>query len=227
MKIEKVSLRLSERPTNDKIEYSRNVVIFMTGNSNFTTPNPPLTSITTAANNLETASIAAIDGGKSKTATMHQKETILDNLLSQLGNYVEATANAAAAAGGDAQEVILSAGMDFKRPKNKAPLPLAPAGLTGASIVEGAVNLKWKSVKYARAYIIEISNDITAGGVISPTLPESGARVFYSWTINDVCTKVKFTVSGLTSGTKYAFRIIALGTAGKGAASIPVVVKVL
>ncbi len=227
MKIEKVSLRLGERPTNDKIEYSRNVVISITGNSNFTTPNPPLASVTTAANDTETASIAAIDGGKNKTATMHAKEAILDNILSQLGNYVEATANAAAAAGGDAQAIILSAGMDFKRPKNKAPLPLAPAGLTGVSIVEGAIDLKWKSVKYARAYIIEISNDITAGGVISTTVPESGARAFYVWSINDVCTKVKFTVSGLTSGTKYAFRVYAIGTAGKGAASIPVVVKVL
>ena len=224
MKNERVSLRLSERPTNDKIEYSRNIVISMTGNSNFTTPNPSLALVTTAANNTETASIAAIDGGKRKTAAMHQKEAILDNLLSQLGNYVEATANAAAAAGGDAQAVILSSGMDFKRAKNKAPLPLAPPSLSGVSTVEGAVNLKWKSVKYARSYIIEISNDITAGGIISPTLPESSARAFYTWTINDVCTKVKFTVGGLTSGTKYAFRIIALGTAGKGTASIPVVV---
>ena len=231
MKIEKVSQRLSERSTSDKIEYTRNVVTSMTGNSNFTTPNPALASITTAVNNVETANIAAADGGKSKHSFLEQQETVLDNLLSQLGNYVEATANAAAAAGGDAQAVILSAGMDFKRAKNKAPLPLAPGGLTGTSLLEGDVDLKWKSVKYARAYVIEISDDVTAitgGGTISPTTGSvSSSRVFITWAIADIATKCKITISGLNSGTKYAFSVYAIGTAGKGTKSVPVVVKVL
>ena len=73
--------------------------------------------------------------------------------------------------------------MDFARPsKQKAPLPLAPSGLTGVSTIEAEVDLKWTSVKYARAYVIEISSDvtaITAGGTISPSVPESGAESIY------------------------------------------------
>ncbi len=230
MKIEKVVLRLDERSTSNKIEYARNTVIKTGLNSLFSSLSGLTASITTAVNALETAYMAAIDGGKTNTSIMNQKEEALDLLLSQLGNSVAAIANGATATGGDAQSIILSAGLDFARPKNKAPLPLAPSSLTGVSIHEGAVNLKWKSVKYARAYVIEISSDVTAitgGGTITPSIPESGARVFIVWDIADVSTKVKCTISGLTSGTKYAFRVYAIGTAGKGAVSVPVVVKVL
>jgi hypothetical protein len=231
MKTERVSLRLSERSVSDKIETSKNIVSSMNGNNKFTNPSPALAAITSATINLENAYIAAIDGGKSKTAFMHQQEAILDNLLLQLSNYVEATANAALAAGGDAQAVILSAGMDFKRAKNVAPLPLAPTGLTATSALEGEVELKWKSVKYARSYIVEISSDVSAiqGGTPNPNVftPIANARLFIAWLFVDTVTKVKCTVPNLSSGTKYAFRVYALGTAGKGSKSVPVVVKVL
>jgi hypothetical protein len=230
MKIERVALRLDERSTSNKIEYARNAVIKTGLNSLFSSLSGLTASITTAANALETAYMAAIDGGKTNTSIMNQKEDALDLLLSQLGNNVAAIANAATATGGDAQSIILSAGLDFARPKNKAPLPLATGSLTGVSTLEGEVGLKWKSVKYARAYVIEISSDVTAitsGGATTTPTTESSARVFISWDIADVSTKVKCTITGLSSGTKYAFRVYAIGTAGKGAVSVPVVVKVL
>jgi hypothetical protein len=225
MKNEHVSQRLSEREPDEKIEYCRTAVNSVNGNTYFTTPNPALTVITTAVDNYESANLAAKDGGKSKKANLLKEEVVLDNLMNQFGNYVESTANAAALLGGDAQAVILSAGMDFRRTRNKAPLPLAPSGLTGESVLESMVNLSWKSVKYARAYIVEISHDVT--GIQSGAAAPAAPTVFIIWDFADVVVKGKASVAGLSSGTKYAFRVYAIGTAGKGATSIPVVVKVL
>lgn len=226
MKIERVSQRLGERTVSNKVEYARNVILCMTGNSNFSMPNPPLATVTTAIDNLDDAAAAAVSGGKNKTNAMNSKEDVLDNLLSQLGNYVESTASAAAATGGDAKTIITSAGMDYARPKNKAPLPLAPDGVKAVSTAEGQIDLNWKGVKYSRAYVVEISSDVAAITPTSGTTPVT-TRVFISWVITDVCTKSKCTITGLISGTKYAFRVYAVGTAGKGAVSVPVVVKVL
>ena len=106
MKIEKVVLRLDERSTSNKIEYARNAVIKTGLNSLFSSLSGLTASITTAANALETAYMAAIDGGKTNTSIMNQKEDALDLLLSQLGNNVAAIANAATATGGDAQSII-------------------------------------------------------------------------------------------------------------------------
>ena len=233
MKTERVSLRLSERSVNDKIEFSRNLQNAMNGNSQFANPSPTLAAIKTATDNLETAALAAADGAKSKIAFMHQQEALLDNLLQQLGNWVDSLAKAAAAAGGDAQALILAAGMDFRRSANKAPLPFAPSGLNVVSVREGEADLKWKTVKYARSYVIEISNDVSAiqngnPNPVTSTVPTlvANARVFITWNFGDVTTKTKFTILGLSSGTKYAFRVYAVGSAGKGNPSVPVVIKV-
>ena len=111
----------------------------------------------------------------------------------------------------------------------KAPIPNAVSGLTGTSVIEGNIDLKWKSVLHARAYIIEISSDLSAtGGATGTTTTGSAtARVYVDWVITDVCHKPKITLTGLTSGTKYAVRIISSGTAGKSVPSSVVVVKVL
>lgn len=93
----------------------------------------------------------------------------------------------------------------------------------------GDIELSWKNQKYARAFIIEISSDLTAtGGATGTTTTGSAtARVYVDWVITDVCHKPKITLSGLVSGTKYAVRVISSGTAGKSAPSSVVVVKVL
>src|SRR3989344_8237196 len=102
-----VSLKLSKQTVPAKIENARHYVTLMTGNANFATPVPSLSVVSTAINNLETAYNSALGGGKVLTAIMHDKEAILDNLVTQLSHYVEATAN-----GSDS--IILSAGMNVK-----------------------------------------------------------------------------------------------------------------
>jgi hypothetical protein len=201
----------------------------MTGNGNFTTPSPALSVIDAQVVILGNDISAAQSGDHSKVTAMHVQETKVDNLLNQLANYVELTANAAALTGGDATAIITSAGMKVEGAHTKAPVPNAATGLKGTSTVEGEIELSWKGEKNARAYIVEISSDLSAtGGTTGTTTTSvSTARVYVDWEITDVCHKPKIKLSSLVSGTKYAVRIIASGTAGKSPASAMVVVKVL
>src|ERR1700744_3803329 len=112
MKNEKVSLRLAERTVDNKIEFSKGVVLSMTGNPFFPTPVPTLAQVSSAAQNLENAHVAAMNGGVDKTALQNQLEAELDNLMLRLGNHVESIANEAALTGGNAITIITSAGMD-------------------------------------------------------------------------------------------------------------------
>jgi len=229
MKTIKVSLKLGELTPSEKVSKWGTIKTDMTGNSNFITVNPSLAIVDAQVVILGTDISAAATGDHSKVAAMNAQVEKVDNLLNQLGNYVEQTANNAALTGGDPVAIVRSAGMDVAAPHTKSPVPNAPTGLKGASTVEGAIELSWIKVKYARAFIIEISSDLSATGGATGTVTTSSstARVYIDWDIVDVCHKPKITLSGLTSGTKYAVRIIASGTAGKSAASSVVVVKVL
>ena len=229
MTIERVNLRLNERTVDNKGSLWGNIKADMTSNSNFTAINPSLATIDIEMVKLANYSSAAKSGDHSKVGAMNAQEIRTDNLLHQLGLYVEGIANAAALTGGDAVAIIKSAGMDVVAKRTKAALPDAPAGLKGTSTIEGDAVLSWKGVKRARCFVIEISSDIN---VLDPTGTtgtgtQQTGRAFVKWEIKDVTTKTKITIPGLTSGVKYAFRIYALGTAGKGAPSAVVVIKVL
>ena len=71
---------------------------------------------------------------------------------------------------------------------------------------DGEMDLSWDSVPRAKSYIIEMSVD-------PPTAT--------SWTHAGVSTKSSFTVTGLTSGTRYWFRVAAVSTGGQSGWSDP------
>jgi len=199
-----VAVGTSSLPVPDKIQYARQIVLDMTGNANFTTPAPTLASITTAATALETAYNAAQTArqlAKSATSTQDAKSAALDLLLSQEANYVENTS------GGD-QAKIESAGFSVKAP----PTPIGPLTAPAALVVSpsqsaGTANLKWKGVRGSNSYTIQRATD---------------PNVDASWIQADVATKSKATVNTMTSGTKYWFRVAAVGAAGLGPWSDPV-----
>ena len=65
-----------------------------------------------------------------------------------------------------------------------------------------------KRVEQAKTYTVQQNTDIN-----DPS----------KWTQIAIITKTKYLVSGLTSGTKYWFRVQAVGTAGEGPMSDPYV----
>jgi len=218
MKKLKVSLGLKKFSANDKVELARAIVTAMTGNSNFATPFPALSVVTTAANTLDTALQNAQDRGKTKVALARAAEATLDNVLTQLALYVESASNNDAAK-------ILSSGMAVKNDKTPPKVPDVPVNLnTGFVANDGEVKLSWDKVPRALVYVVEQTDD--PGAIISSRSVGGGNPTpATTWTMVLIVTKANLTITGLNSGSKYAFRIFAVGAGGYGAYSDPIIAK--
>jgi hypothetical protein len=198
--MKKVSLKLKDRSVPGKIEFARSVVLQMTGNAHFTTPNPALASITTAANNLDAAYVKAQNGGTQDTADMHTKEDALDQLLTAEGFYVEVTANAVAAT---AIATILSSGMDFKQ-TGSINIPILSV-MQGE--VPGSVKLRRKAEGRGVVYKWQMS-----------VAPFTNA----TWTDAGEGSLATFEITDLTPVTRYWFRVAVIAGNVQGDFSDPV-----
>jgi hypothetical protein len=200
----KVRLNLGNRSIPHKIGNARQIVIALTGNASFATPSPSLASITAATNALSTAyadAQAARQAAKEATVAQNQKEDALDQLLIQLAAYVESVA-------GDDEQIVLSAGMDMRAAATPATDPPGqPQALTPtAGDRDGEIDLSWDTITGAKSYVIDKSLDpVTAT----------------SWSHAGVSTKTNFTAQGLTSGTRYWFRVAVVNNNGQSGWSDP------
>ncbi len=192
-----VALGLSRLSVPKKIEKSRFIVTSMTGNVNFTTPSPPLATITTNTDALETANIAALGGGADDTANMHDQEVVLDLSLKALGAYVEGIANATPPS---AEAIILSAGMAVKSKGGK----VAHDFSVKATGNPGEIKLTCQGVKRG-------TNEFQM--TTDPNTEASWARIYNG-------TRATFVKTGLISGTRYYFRATAINKNGQGPWSV-------
>ncbi|MEK6259807.1 MAG: fibronectin type III domain-containing protein [Planctomycetota bacterium] len=105
--------------------------------------------------------------------------------------------------------LIRSTGLDVRAASTAAVGPLAQAANLSVTLgdFDGELDLDWDNVRGARSYQIQRSPD-----------PVSAT----SWTLIDTVTASRATVKNLTSGTKYWFRVAAIGAAGPGPWSNPV-----
>ncbi|PCJ26145.1 MAG: hypothetical protein COA97_06240 [Flavobacteriales bacterium] len=187
MKSWSVTLKLASLTVLEKIEFARSVVTNMTGNKLFSDPTPALDIITTLADELQVAYAASRDAGKEETRAMHNKEFELKTQLTALGCYVQVIANNDSADGADGGEIILSAGMDFKQtsPRQDQVFTVSNAALSGFIVLtsksEGRASYVWE-------YSLDQEN----------------------WAQGSVTTKAESTISGLTRGELYFFRVAAI-----------------
>ena len=102
---------------------------------------------------------------------------------------------------------IQSAGFDVRGPKSPVGLVIAPPNLVAdMGSLEGTVNTRWNAVTGANSYVVECAQN--------PDGP---------WNQVAITTRAEYTAQGLTSGTKYWFRVRAVGAAGLGPWSDPAV----
>lgn len=199
----KVKLNIRSLSTTEKVAKSRQIVTALTGNPSFATPQPPLTALTSAADDLETAFgdvQTARQTAVTRTSILHEKEDTLELLLRQLAAYVESIA-------GDDESMILSAGMSIKTTTPSVNAPVTPIALSATEgDHDGEIDLSWDTVKSAKTYVIERSAD-------PPTST--------SWAHEAVSLKSSVTVSGLVSGTRYWFRVAAVMSGGQSGFSDP------
>jgi hypothetical protein len=183
----------------DKID---TVKTAMTGNANFTTPNPSLTALGTAGTTLRTK-IAAIATAQANLATAvadaDAAATAAMNLLNQEAAYVETTT------GGDPVK-IQSSGFDVA--SAGGPVHMTQVTNLSAAVGDspGEIDLNWNPVSGAKSYEIQTSTD--------PNTPAS-------WAFKDNSTKSKTTLSGLTSASRIWVRVRAIGANEKGGWSDP------
>jgi Fibronectin type III domain len=199
----KVKLDFRRLPVADKVIKGQQLVASLTGNASFPTPHPPLAQITAAIDGLQMAvtdAQVARQAARAKTAEQNDKEAALDKLMTQLAAYIESTS------GGD-ETLIKAAGADVRS------LAASSEGLTAPTALaategdhNGEIDLHWNRVNRARSYVIERSAD-----------PPTDS----SWTHEKVVTTSSATMSGLTRGAKYWFRVAAIGASGQSGWSDP------
>lgn len=168
----------------------RFVILKMTNNSNFSTPNPSLATITTLVNDYEQAAGEAEDGGSFDKSERDSKAKELIAAMHTLSAYVLMTANGSAL-------IVESAGL--KLAKNPSPLPPIekPTGLTlFDGINAGELLLKFTKVKGSKSYMYQISLD---------PLDDTKWVTYYGTIRQNLFT-------GLESGKKYYARVVAIGT---------------
>jgi len=199
-----VKLALQSLTIPQKVQFTRAVVTKSTGNPVATGSTPTLAQLTTGADTLDAKALTAKtahDTAVQATTEQDNAETGLDLLLTQFGNFIENSS------GGDTAK-IQSCGLDVRAASTTPIGELAQvknlAALVGDN--DGEIDLDWDAVRGSKTYEAQKSGD-----PITPT----------SWTAAGTATKSKMTVSGLTSGTKYWFRVRAIGAAGPGAWSDP------
>ena len=197
----KIKLNFSRLSIPEKIARAKQIVTSLTANATFPTPTPALAVVTTATTGLETAfhdAQAARQTAKEKTTAQNEKEDALIKLMSQLGAYVESVA-------GDDEKAVQSAGMDLREKAIATPdTPGQPQALTPtAGDHDGEIDLTWDKVSGAKSYVVE-----------KGTEPQTFAHA-------GVGTKSAFTVEGLTSGTRYWFRVASINANGQSGWSDP------
>lgn len=200
----KIKLNFGRLTIPEKIARARQIVTALDGNANFPSPSPKLPSITTAIDDLNTAyetSLAARQTTLEKTSDQNVKEDALDKLLSQLASYVESVA-------GDDIVMVQGAGMDLKsRLAPSTDKPGQPQDLSpSAGDADGEIDLNWEPVAGAKSYVVERSGD--------PLTATSFAH-------DAVSTRSQYTATGLTSGTRYWFRVAAINNNGQSGWSDP------
>jgi len=90
--MKKIKLGLHEKTVDERVAQGNAIKTAMTGNANFTTPNPPLTAVGTSVTDLQAAKIArdnAIEAAKAATETLHTKTKAYDSTITQLAAYAE------------------------------------------------------------------------------------------------------------------------------------------
>ena len=193
----RIRLNLKKMSVTDKIAKGRQIVTAMTNNPSFPNPTPAVADVVAALDDLE-KTFALVKSAKSevttRVGTQEIAEAKVNQVLNQLAGYVESIA-------GTNDTLITSAGMETKAPPSAPTPPNIPQALAAtAGEHEGEMLLVWKPVSNARSYTIEFSLD---------------PATTTSWTHAGIAASASKTINNLKSGTRYWFRVAAIGAAGQ------------
>lgn len=179
--------KLTDDALNTKAEH---ILASMNGNTNFPDATEKVVSVKAAKEAFNTARIAAVDGGKAKTADKDKKRKLLEKALKELALYVQLNCNNDVA-------ILLTSGYDAQHDGEPIDEPGAPENFKiEAGNNSGSVIASVDSDENARAYVYE-----------SALEPETGEPIWRT-----ELGKRKFTIKNLIAGKKYLFRAAIKGS---------------
>jgi hypothetical protein len=206
----RVKIGISDLSPAELVLKGKHLVESMTGNANFTTPNPDLAVVDTALDDLSAATIAAFNRDKEKIAIRNQQAEEVKALIRQLSSYVQ---NVSA---GD-ELIILSSGFEVRKSPEPVGIPVQVENLSAEGTkAAGELKLDWKAVKGASSYVIEIMDLGFGTSDSSSESPETDADDD-TWEDPITVTASRKLLTGLNSGHIYRVRVAAVGSAGQGA----------
>ena len=199
----KIKLNLDSLNPDQVVSLGLQVKTAMTGNANFTTPNPSMAALGTLITTAQTKIAAYNSAAAALQTLLTDRDTAVDNLRSgirQESSYVDNIANGNAS-------IIQSAGMAVRSGRTPASIPGQVQALSiTAGDGAGELDLQWDPLSGAKTFEIELSPDaLFASGIIK--LKNT--------------TKSKAVAENLTSGTRLWARVRATNAAGTGAWSDP------
>lgn len=192
-----IKLDFKNKTPEELVAQFTEIINAMTGNAAFATPNPTLAALTAARDALQakiTDAKAKENAWRAAVAARDVQEDATVALFTQLSSYVQN------ASGGD-EVKILSSGFQV-RAAPSAPKPVtAPGNLRATNgDLEGEIDLMWDPVKGAGSYIVDCREQT------------DGA----TWQNVKTVKQSRVTLTGLTPGKLYAFRVRAIGPLGEG-----------
>lgn len=197
----KVSLKLAHLTANEVYSLGVNIVQKMESNAEFPSPLPELLQVSEALNDLNTAIVSALDGSKINRALLQERLKICRIMLTQLGHYVDYTANGS-------ESIIFSAGMEVKKNPIITTPPVKPLNL---SVERGTVAnnyfLYWDRVPLSKCYVVYKSTD--------PNLSDE------NWIQHAICFKGKLSIDLSSSTQRHWFKVQALNGIGNSPYSDP------
>lgn len=190
-KIMTAVLKLNGLAAAKVIKIVNAIVTKMTGNVNFTTPNPTLPSITTQVGVVSTALSNATN--KPTRAVLAVQLRLLMLMMTTLRAYVQTVANVNAET---AEAVVLSSGMDVKKitPRQKRIFNVVN------TLISGTVKAGCPKVKGGRAYAFQYTS--------TPEDPKSMISA-------GILPAAECTVEDLVSGTEYTFYYASITKTGQ------------
>jgi hypothetical protein len=199
MRIKRILLSFCNYSVANLIIFARSVVSKMTGNPNFTTPDPLLADITTAIDDLEKKAALAKDGSKTAKSDLKKSKKDLIELIRSLVWYVEKIAKGI-------ENILTSSGFEL----SKDPEPSQRDdfwvlhGMNPGELLIGCV-----AYPKAGAYIWQVS--------ASEVMPVSDK----DWLFAGASTQRKTYLTGFTPETKRWFRVCPVTAGGLMPATYP------
>jgi hypothetical protein len=195
-----VTLNIARFSAVQKVTFAIHVQGSMTGNTNFTSPFPAVSVLGSAITAANAAIAAHQPGNKASTKNVNDKVYQLVRVLKAMAAYVEFTSN-------DNAVIALSSGFPIRNHTTPTKGPISAKH----AVNSGQVNLVAKAEAGA-SYIWQYT--------ATPGVPTS-------WVTAATTKQSKHSITGLTPGTSYSFRVALVTKSGQQPYSNAVVLLAL